>query len=144
MAFITSLINLLEFVPQNDKEREIFDSCKKGVLTEYLKDTNKSWSNGKFYLGGFIQMTPYEEITLQKIEEVKTMREKKYIEYGGPCNTAEAASIWNSERQLDEIETIVKKYMEIYKIRYKIKVENELLQIKKINNDVVSSIVDFI
>jgi hypothetical protein len=125
MAYITSLINLMEFVPQNDKEREIFDSCKKGVLTEYLNNSKSSWSNGKFYLGGFIQMTPYEEITLQKIEEVKTMREKRYIEYGGPCNGAEAASICNSERQLDEIESIVKKYIEIYKIRYKIKVENK-------------------
>jgi hypothetical protein len=62
------------------------------------------------------------------------MRKNRYIEYGGPCNSAEAASIWNSERQLNEIETIVKKYMEIYKIR----VENELLKIKNLNNDVAS------
>jgi hypothetical protein len=144
MACITSLINLLEFVPQNDKEREILNPNKFTVLTEYLIDSNRSWTDGQFYLGGFIKMRPYEEITLQKIKEVKTMREKRYIEYGGSCNSAEAASILNSERQLDEIESIVKKYIEIYKIRYKIKVENELLQIKNLNNDVASSIVDFI
>ena len=127
MNCIPSLNNLLEFVPQNDKEHEIFNSCKKDVLNEYLQDTRSRWGGGQFYLGGFIKMKPYDEITLKKIEEVKIIREKRYIEYGGPCNSAEMASIWNSERQLNEIEIIIKKYMEIYKIR----VENELLQIKK-------------
>jgi hypothetical protein len=85
-------------------------------------------------------MKPDEEITLKKIEEVKVARAKSYNEYGGPCNSAEMASIWRSERQSTEIETIVKKYMEIYKMR----IEDELLKIKKLNNDVASSIVDFI
>ena len=61
-------------------------------------------------------------------------------EYGGPCNSAEAASIWRSERQLTEFEIIVKKYIEIYKLR----VTNELLKIQKLNNDAINSIVDFI
>jgi hypothetical protein len=41
------------------------------------------------------------------------------------------ASIWRSERQLAEIEEIVKKYEEIYKLR----VTNELLKIQKLNNE---------
>ena len=137
---MATLHNLLEFVPENDEEHAIFDNCKKDVLNEYLKDTNSSWSKGQFYLGGFIQMKPYDEITLKKIDEVKQQREKRYIEYGGPCNSAEMSSIWNSERQLDEIEIIVKKYTEIYKRR----VEKELLKIQRLNNDVTSSIVEFI
>ena len=140
MACMTSLINLLEFVPQNDKEREILNPSKFTVLTEYLIDSKSSWSNGHFYLGGFIKMKPNEEITFKKIEEVKKLREKSYRENGGPCNSAEMASIWRSERQLGEIETIVKKYIEIYKMR----VENELLKIKSLNNDVAGSIMDFI
>jgi hypothetical protein len=75
-----------------------------------------------------------------KPDEVKTTRAQRYIEYGGPCNSAEMTSIWRSERQFDEIEIIVKKYEEIYKLR----VTNELLKIQKLNNDVSSSIVDFI
>jgi hypothetical protein len=77
---------------------------------------------------------------LEKIVEVKQEREKRYIEYGGPCNSLEAASIYRSERQLNEIEEIVKKYEEIYKLR----VETELLKIAKLNNDVTASIVRFI
>ncbi len=137
---MATLNKLIEFVPENDAEREIFGNCKKDVLNEYLKDTNHRWSKGQFYLGGFIQMKPYDEITLKKIDEVKQVREKRYIEYGGPCNSAEAASIWNSERQLDEIEILVKKYEEIYKLR----VEKELLKIQKLNDDVTSSIMGFI
>ena len=140
MACITSLNNLLAFVPQSDKEREILNPIHFTVLNEYLEDTKSTWAKGKFYLGGFIKMSPDEEITLQKIEEVKQMRDKRTAEYGGPCNSWEAASIYRSERQLNEIETIVKKYTEIYKMR----IADELLKIKMMNNDVTSSIVGFI
>ena len=140
MTSIPSLIDLLAFVPQSDKERELLNPNNFTVLTEYLIDSKSSWSKGQFYLGGFIKMKPDEKITLSKIEEVKVARAKSYIEYGGPCNSAEMASIWRSERQLKEIETIVTKYMEIYKMR----IEDELLKIKKLNNDVTTSIVDFI
>ena len=137
---MATLNKLIEFFPENDAEREIFGNCKKDVLNEYLKDTNHRWSNGQFYLGGFIQMKPYDEITLKIIDKVKQEREKRYIEYSYACNSAEAASIWNTERQLSEIEILVKKYEEIYKLR----VEKELNKIQKLNNDVTSSIVEFI
>jgi hypothetical protein len=140
MSSVITLNNLLAFVPENDKEREIFNSCKKNILTEYLIDTKSRWGGGQFYLGGFIPMKPDEEITIKIIEEIKVIREKKYIEYGGACNGAELASMWRSERQLGEIEILVKKYNEIYKMR----VEVELLKNKKINNDVAGSIVGFI
>ena len=137
---VTTLNNLIAFVPENDAEREIFCNCKKDVLYEYLQDTKSTWSKGQFYLGGFIKMKPDDEITLKKIDDIKKIREQRYIEYGGQCNSAEMASIWKSERQLAEIEEIVKKYEEIYKLR----VEKELLKIQKLNNDVTSSIIDFI
>ena len=137
---MTTLNKLIRFVPENDAEREIFGSCKKDVLNEYLEDTKSTWSKGQFYLGGFIKMKPDDEITLKIIDKVKQEREQRYIEYGGPCNSAEIASIWKSERQLAEIEEIVKKYEEIYKLR----VEKELLKIQKLNYDVTSSIVAFI
>ena len=135
-----TLNNLIGFVPENDAEREIFERCRKNVLKDYLEDTKSSWSKGQFYLGGFIKMKPDDEITIKKIDEIKIIREQRYIEYGGPCNSAEMASIWRSERQLFEIEEIVKKYEEIYKLR----VENELLKIQKLNYDVTSTIVGFI
>lgn len=133
-----TLNTLLSFTPNDDNERAIFENCKKDVLNEYLQDTNSTWSKGTFYLGGFIKMKPDDEITLKKIDEVKITREKRYIEYGGPCNSAEMASIWRSERQLAEIEGVVKKYLEILKYRYL----NELEK-TKLNSDVNNLIVSF-
>ena len=135
-----TLNKLIGFVPENDAEREIYDGCKKDVLNDYLQDSKSTWSNGNFYLGGFITMRPDDEITMKKIDEVKKIRAQRYIEYGSGCNSAEIASIWKSERQLREIEILVKKYEEIYKLR----VEKELLKIPVLNNDVTTSIVDFI
>ena len=134
-----TLNNLIAFVPENDEERTIYDVCKKDVLNEYLVDTKSTWSKGQFYLGGFIKMKPDDEITLKKINEVKIMRDKSIAE-NGVCNSAEMASVWRSERQLREIEILVKKYEKIYKLR----VEKELLKIPVLNNDVTTSIVDFI
>ena len=135
----TITLNILStFTPNDDNERAIFETCKKDVLNEYLADTKSTWSNGTFYLGGFIKMKPDEEITLILIDEVKIIREKRYIEYGGPCNSAEMASIWRSERQLSEIEGIVKKYLEILKYRYL----NELEK-TKLNSDVNNVIVSY-
>lgn len=131
-----TLTNLIAFVPENDAEREIFGSSKKDVLNEYLQDSKSSWSKGQYYLGGFIKMNPDDEITLKKIDEIKIIREKRCIEYGGPCNSVEMVSIWRSERQLAEIEEIVKKYEEIYKLR----IEKELLKIQKLKYDVTASI----
>ena len=134
-----TLNNLIEFVPENEEERRIFDSCQKDVLNDYLQDSKSTWSKGQFYLGGFIKMKPDDEITLKTIDEIKIMREKSIAE-NGICNSAEMASVWRSERQLAEIEKIVKKYEEIYKLR----ITKELLKIQKLNNDVTSSIVGFI
>ena len=135
---MATLNKLIEFTPNDDTEREIFKSCKKDVLNEYLADTKSTWSKGTFYLGGFIKMKPDDEITLKNIDEVKIIRAKRVEEYGGPCNSAEMASIWRSERQLSEIEVLVKIYLEILKYRYLKELEKT-----KLNNDVNNVIVSF-
>jgi hypothetical protein len=132
---MANLNTLIEFKPNNDKEREIFESCKKDVLNEYLADTKSTWSNGTFYLGGQIKMNPYEEITLDKIKEVREISRKRLFEYGGPCNSWEAASIWRCERQLNEIENILKIYLQICILRE--------LEKTKLNDDVSNIIVSY-
>jgi hypothetical protein len=135
---MATLNTLIEFIPNDDTEREIFEDCKKDVLNEYLADTKSTWSKGTFYLGGFNKMKPDEEITLNKIYEVKITRAKRIDEYGGPCNSAEMASIWRSERQLHEIEVLVKNYSEILKYRYLKELEKT-----KLNTDVNNVIVSY-
>jgi hypothetical protein len=76
---MATLNKLIEFTPNDDTEREIFESCKKDVLNEYLADTKSTWSKGTFYLGGFIKMKPDDEITLKNIDEVKIIRAKRVV-----------------------------------------------------------------
>jgi hypothetical protein len=83
-------------------------------------------------------MNPDDEITLKQIDEVKIIRAKRVDEYGGPCNSAEMASIWRSERQLSEIEVLIKIYSEILKYRYLKELEKT-----KLNDDVSNIIVSY-
>ena len=73
----------------------------------------KTYYNGEFYLGGQIKMGPDDEITLKNFDEIRENTRKKLYEYGGPCNSWEAASIANSERTLNNAEKIVKCYLKI-------------------------------
>jgi hypothetical protein len=111
-ATLNSLIN---FVPENEIESIIFN-VNKSVLNKYLKDTKQYWSDGKFYLGGQIPIETNEEITFSKINNIKEIQKQKNIEIGA-CNSFEIASINASKRELNEMEIILEKYQEIYKLR---------------------------
>ena len=89
----------------------------------------KTYYNGQFYLGGQIKMGPDDEI--------RENTRKKLIEYGGPCNSLEAASIANSERRLNDTEKIVKCYLKIGYLR-------ELENVDKLNADINTEIIKFL
>ncbi len=95
---------MINFVPKTRQERIIYSSIDKSALYEYFNDTKKTYYNGKFYLGGQIKMGPDDEITLKKFDEIREITRKNIYEYGGPCNSWEAASIANSERILNNAE----------------------------------------
>lgn len=130
-----SLIQLSEFVPNNDAEREIYNIEKeKYIIQKYIDDSKSSWSKGKYYLGGQIDLDPNEPITPELFKKAW----KPYLEPGGDyyCNSAEYASILNAKRGLTSIETIVKKYI-------KVQIMNELEKTKLVT-DVNKTIVGFI
>lgn len=110
-----TLNTLLIFVPENEIESAIFN-VNKSVLQKYFKDTKQSWSDGKFYLGGQIPIKPNEEITFSKINNVREIQRQKDIDISY-CNSWEMASINTSKRELNEMEIILTKYYEIYKLR---------------------------
>ena len=132
-----TLNNMINFVPMTQQERIIYNSIYKSALDEYFNDTKKTYYNGQFYLGGQIKMGPDDEITLKKIDETRDITSKKLIEYGGPCNSWEAASIANSERILNNAEKIVKCYLKIGYLR-------ELEKVDKLNADINTEIIKFL
>jgi hypothetical protein len=128
-----TLNTLLNFVPNNDVERKLFDTLNKQVLTSYSIDTKTKYFNYMFYLGGQIQMTPDEEITIEKIKAVRDIDRQREIEYGGPCNSWEAMSMNNHRNLLSQMEEIIKTYTKIMYLRE--------LEKTKLNDDVTSNIV---
>lgn len=107
-----TLNSLLNFVPDetNNDEKIIYNKLEKQVLTSYSESI---FRNGSFYLGGQIKMYPDEEITLDKIKEVRKINKRRELEYGTPCNSFEAMSILNSETLLNQMEAIIKCYLTI-------------------------------
>jgi hypothetical protein len=114
---LTELINFTHNLNPRYKEETEFHNLDKSVLFDYLKQSKESWANGKYYLGGQIQMDLDEPITLDKIREVRMIRIQRDKDYGEPANSAEAGSIYMSEKQLNQIETIIKKYIDLDNIR---------------------------
>ena len=112
-----TLNNLINFVPNGVKETALFNTVKKTVLNEYLNDTKTKYYDGHFYLGGQIKMCPDQEITLEKFQEVRVINVKRLSECRGPCNSFEAISVSNHDRNLNQIEEIVKCYLKIGELR---------------------------
>ena len=130
-----SLIQLHNFVVDNDAERVIYNiDAEKYIIQKYIDDSKSSWSKGKYWLGGQIELNPNEPITPELFKKAW----KPYLEPGGDyyCNSAEYASMLNAKRELTSIETIVKKYI-------KVQIMNELEKTKLIT-DVNKTIVGFI
>lgn len=64
-----SLIQLSEFIPVNDAERTIYNiEEEKYIIEKYLNDANSSYTKGKYYLGGQIQLDPREPISPELIK----------------------------------------------------------------------------
>jgi len=132
---MTTLRQLIDFIPLNDKEREIYNvNVKESILQTYLDDTNRSWTGGKYYLGGQIQLRLDDEITPKLIAKAWDMFGDSYA-----CNSAEMASIWNAKGGLSSIETIIKKYNEIQKMRI-LEELNKTKLVSDVNKEIVSYI----
>jgi hypothetical protein len=111
-----SLIQLSQFVPSNDPERAIYNiETEKYIIQQYIDDSKSSWSKGKYWLGGQIQLDPNEPITPELFKKAW----KPYLDGSCDyyCNNAEYASVLRGKSGLIYIETIVEKYIEIQKMR---------------------------
>jgi len=111
-----TLRQLLEFQPQNDREKEIFN-INQSVLDEMKRDLERD----VYYLGGQIKLKYDDTINLFLFDKVREINKQREIEYGGPCNSFEAASIYHHNKIFEETEKIVQKYFEIMNWRDKIK-----------------------
>lgn len=130
-----SLKQLIDFIPLNEQERAIYNiDVKKSVLQTYLDNTQSSWYGGKYYLGGQIKLGLDDKITPTLIAKAWDMFGDSY-----GCNSAEIASICNAKGGLTSIETIIKKYNEIQKMRILDEL-NKTSLVSDVNKEIVSYI----
>ena len=97
-----TILNVLSFF----LDKEIYDKHK---IVRYISNLDKN----VFSLGGHMIMEPDDIINLELIEKVKNARHEHLIKYGSPCNSFEIMSIRTHDTQLELIEDMVKKYMEM-------------------------------
>ena len=130
-----TLKQLIDFIPLNDKEREIYNiNVKESILQTYLDNTKSSWYGGKYYLGGQIKLDLDDNITPKLISKAWDMFGDSYA-----CNSVEAASICNAKGGLTSIETIIKKYNELQKMRI-LEELNKTKLVSDVNKEIVSYI----
>lgn len=115
-----TLFNLFNFMPLNDNEKQLYDFDKSTIIR-----FNKDLDNGFFYLGGQIKMTHNDVVNLDSIQQVREINEKRNREYGGPCNSFEAASIYRAQKELELVESMIKAYILIMELREKEKLNED-------------------
>jgi len=115
-----TLFNLFNFMPLNDNEKQLYN-FDKSIINRFNTDLDK----GFFYLGGQIKMTHNNLVNLNSIQQVREINEQRNREYGGPCNSFEAASMYRAQKELELVESMIKVYNLIMEIREKEKLNED-------------------
>ncbi len=133
-----SLIQLSEFVPQNEAEQAIYNvsESEKSIIQTYLDDSKSSWAKGKYYLGGQIRLNLDDEITPELLEKVRIIINNSDGYY---CNSFEYASVLRANNGFNNIEKIVNKYNKIQRLRILKELEKTKL-VSDVNNIIVTFI----
>jgi len=98
--------------PLTNEEKLIFDFDKNNINRFIHK-----LDNDTFYLGGKIKMKHNDIINLNSIEQVRVIDKINYEKFGGPCNSFEAASIYQHNKDIEFIENMIKSYNKIIEMR---------------------------
>jgi hypothetical protein len=109
-----TVLNLFHFVPLNEREKEVFN-FDKNIINRFIFNIDRDI----FYLGGHIKMKHNDLIGLDSIQKVREIHERITCEYGAPCNSFEAASIYTAQKEVELIENMIKAYIVIMETREK-------------------------
>lgn len=110
-----TLYDLKDFMIANPT---YFNEDENISINQYLQNTTEKYADGKYWLKGQLQMTPYDEITNEKMNEAEEIDKRRQIEYGGPCNGLEAASIRQHTYKFENLKKIIIKYCHLLEEEY--------------------------
>jgi len=112
---VPTLYDLNDFIIANPT---YFNEDEKISITQYLKNTTEKYADGKYWLKGQLQLSPNDEITNEKMNEAEEIDKRRQIEYGGPCNGLEAASIRQHTYKFENLKKVIIKYHHLLEEEY--------------------------
>ena len=110
-----TLYELQEFINSNPT---YFNKDEKDSIQLYLQNTAEKYTDGKYWLKGQVQMSPNDEITNEKMNEAEEIDKQRQMEYGGPCNGLEAASIRQHSYKFENLKKVLIKYCHLLEEEY--------------------------
>ena len=110
-----TLYDLQEFINSNPI---YFKEDEKISINQYLQNTTEKYADGKYWLKGQLQISPNDEITNEKMNEAEEIDKRRQIEYGGPCNGLEAASIRQHTYKFENLKKVLIKYYNLVEEEY--------------------------
>jgi len=112
---VPTLYDLKDFIIANPT---YFNEDEKISITQYLQNTTEKYADGKYWLKGQLQLSPNDEITNEKMNEAEEIDKRRQIEYGGPCNGLEAASIRQHTYKFENLKKVIIKYYHLLEEEY--------------------------
>jgi hypothetical protein len=110
-----TLYELHEFMIANPT---YFNEDENISINQYLQNTTEKYADGKYWLKGQLQLSPNDEITNEKMNEAEEIDKRRQIEYGGPCNGLEAASIRQHTYKFENLKKVIIKYYHLLEEEY--------------------------
>jgi hypothetical protein len=107
-AIHPSLIQLNDYITR--KFKSDFADVNTVALTKYIEDTKQPWSKGKYYLFGQLLIDMNTPLTNDLLRNAIQANIQRGIDYGGPCNHMEAASMYHSEQVFINLLDLLQKY----------------------------------
>lgn len=96
------------------KHRSYFIDLDLTVLVEYEKTSCQPWAKGRYYLYGQLPVLPDTPITRQLLDDAQSIFSQRLIDYGGPCNALEVASIAQSTDLYNKLVLVIDRYRLAY------------------------------
>jgi hypothetical protein len=96
------------------KHRAYFIDLELTVLADYEKTSREPWAKGRYYLYGQLPVLPDTPITRQLLDDAKSIFRQREIDYGGPCNAFEVASIAQATDLYNKLILIIDRYRLAY------------------------------
>ena len=103
------MVNLLQLKKYAEQTNNMFNALY--IIDDYIKMTEESWSNGKYYLGGQVPLHITENITDAHLKLVEEKNKSAIAQ--GACNSWEQGSMERVFHELNVMKSLIDNYLRI-------------------------------